>query len=361
MGRLFRLQLGLGVVAAQLALVDLRVAALLPVRDVFLHDRELVGHAARALEEAGVDVEDVTGIRLTTGRPAQQERQLAIGDGLLRQIVVDAERVAAAVAEVLGHRDARVRGDELERRRLARAGDDDRRVLHGAVLRELVDDGGHRGLLLPDGDVEAENPLTLLVEDRVDGDRGLAGLAVPDDELALAAPDGDHAVDALQARLERLAHRLPRQDARRLELDAPPVRRLDGALAVDRLPERVHDATHRRLAHRHVQNAAGPPDDGSLLDVRHVAEARRADVVRLEVEHEAHQLAGELDQLARHGALEPVDARDSVSDAEHRPCLGGEGSLVVVLNLLLDDRRDLFGPKLHGGRFPGRFGSGRVA
>src|SRR5690606_34859299 len=156
----------------------------------------------------------------------------AVRDGLLREVVVDAERVAPGVAEVLRHRDAGVRRDELERRGLAGAGDDDRRVLHRAVLRELVDDGGDRGLLLADGDVEAVHALTLLVQDRVDRDGLLARLAVTDDELALTAADGDHGVDRLDARLERLLDRLASEDARRLELDAAPVRRLDRALAV---------------------------------------------------------------------------------------------------------------------------------
>ena len=237
--------------------------------------------------------------------------------------------------------------DELQRRHLARAGDDDRRVLHRAVLRELVDDAGDRRLLLPDRDVEAVNALALLVDDRVERDGRLAGLPVADDELALTAADRHHRVDGLDARLQRLLDRLAREDARRLHLDAAAVRRLDGALAVDRLPERVDDAADERLADGHVEDAAGALDDRALLDVRHVAEADRADVVRLEVEDEAHQVARELEQLAGHRPLEAVDARDAVAHAEDRAGLGRERGLLVVLDLLLDDRGDLFGAKLH--------------
>src|SRR5436305_940423 len=81
-------------------------------------------------------------------RAAQQQRELAVRDGLLRQIVIDDERVAAAVAIELGHRDAGVGREELQRRRLGRRRHDDRRVRHRAVLVQLVDDGGDRGLLL---------------------------------------------------------------------------------------------------------------------------------------------------------------------------------------------------------------------
>src|SRR5574337_996665 len=61
--------------------------------------------------------------------------------------------------------------------------------------------------------------LTLLVDDRVDRHRGLAGLAVADDQLALAAADRHHRVDGLQAGLHRLRHRLPCDHARRHLLD----------------------------------------------------------------------------------------------------------------------------------------------
>ena len=211
----------------------------------FFTTATLVGHLGGALEEAGVDVEDVARVRLAARRAAEEERELAVGDGLLREVVVDAEGVTPGVAEVLGHRDAGVRRDELERRRLARAGHDDGRVLHRAVLRELVDDARDGRLLLPDGDVEAVNALPLLVQDRVDRDGGLADLAVADDELALPAADRDQRVDGLDARLQRLLDRLAREDARRLELDAAPVRRLDRPLAVDGLAERVDDAADR--------------------------------------------------------------------------------------------------------------------
>ncbi len=63
-------------------------------------------------------------------------------------------------------------------------------VLQRIVLLELahhVRDG--RGLL-PDRDVHALNAGSLLVDDGVDGHRGLARLAVADDQLALATATG---------------------------------------------------------------------------------------------------------------------------------------------------------------------------
>src|SRR6185295_17641469 len=98
------------------------------------------------------------------------------------------------------------------------------------------------GALLPDGDIDALHALTLLVQDRVDRDGGLARLAVADDELALTATDRRHGVDGLDAGLQRLVHRLATGDARRLHFEATHVLLADRALAIDRNTQRVDDA-----------------------------------------------------------------------------------------------------------------------
>src|SRR5262249_61838535 len=77
----------------------------------------------------------------------------------------------------------------------------------------------------------------LLVQDCIERDRGLAGLAVADDQLALAATGRDQRIDRLETGRQRLRHRLARDDAGRLHLNAAPLGRLDRALAVDRVAE----------------------------------------------------------------------------------------------------------------------------
>src|SRR6202012_4926481 len=94
----------------------------------------------------------------------------------------------------------------------------------------------------------------LLVDDGVDDHRGLAGLAVADDQLPLAAADRDQRVDRFQAGLHRLVHRLSRDDTGGLDLDAAALLGVDRALAVDRVAETVD----------HAAEQAGP--DGDLDD-----------------------------------------------------------------------------------------------
>ena len=173
-----------------------------------------------ALEQAAVEVEDVAGVRLAARRAAQQQRDLAVRLGLLRQVVVHDERGFAVLHPVLADRATGVGSEVLEHRLVGGRRAHDDRVLERAVLAQRLDGLRDGRALLADRDVDALHALTLLVQDRVDRDRGLAGLAVADDELALTAADRRHRVDGLDAGLQRLVHGLAAGDAGRLDLEA---------------------------------------------------------------------------------------------------------------------------------------------
>ena len=171
------------------------------------------------------------------------------------------------------------------------------RMLHD--LRDL-------GALLADGDVDADDALALLVDDRVERDGGLAGLAVADDQLALAAADRDHGVDRLDAGLQRGIDVLAEDHARGDALDGRRLVGLDRALAVDRLAERVDHAADQRVADRHRGDAAGRADLVAFFDVGVLAQDDDADRVLFEVEGEpSDAVLRELDQLARHHVARP--------------------------------------------------------
>ena len=167
-----------------------------------------------------MQVEDVTGERLASGGAPQQQRHLAVRDRLLGQIVVDDERVLPVVAEVLGHGAGGVGCQELQRGGVGGGGGHDDGVLERAGLAEQLDQLCDGRALLADGDVHAVHALLavnqliarLLVQDGVDGNGGLAGLAIADDQLALAAADGHQRVDGLHAGEHGLAHGLAGDD-----------------------------------------------------------------------------------------------------------------------------------------------------
>ena len=153
-----------------------------------------------ALQQPRVKIENVARERLAARRTTQQQRNLPVRLRVLGKIVVNHQRMLAVVAEIFAHGAAGVRGDELHRRGIARRGADDDGVIHRAVLLQRLDHADDGGLLLADGDIDADDVAALLVDDRVDANGGLAGLAVADDQLALAAADGNHRIDGLQAR-----------------------------------------------------------------------------------------------------------------------------------------------------------------
>ena len=309
---------------------------------------EVVVELDRALEQAAVQVEDVARVRLAARRAAQQQRHLPVRVRVLGQVVVDAERVAAVVEEVLGHRAAGVGRHVLDRRGLVGGrGDDDAAVERAGVLERLgdADDGRHA---LADRHVDRDDVLVLVVDDRVDRDRRLAGLAVADDQLALAAADRDHRVDRLQARLHRLLDGLALDDARRLELGGAGGRRVDVALAVERVAERVDDAPQQLLADGDLEQLARPLDGVALDHVHPRAEQHDADVVGLEVQREARHVVRELEHLERLAVLEAVDAGDAVGHREDGADLGQVGlPRVEALDAALEDAGDLVWLDLH--------------
>ena len=152
-------------------------------------------------------------------------------------------------------------------------------------------------------------------------------------------PTFDHRVDRLDAGLQRLLHRLAlRSTPGALNSSGRRLGRLDRALAVERVAERVDDAADQRVADGHARDPAGAADGLALLDVLPLAEERGADVVLLEVEREAGDAVLELEQLQRDRVLEPVDAGDAVADLEHGADLGEVGLDVVLLDPLRGSR-----------------------
>src|SRR3546814_5601630 len=75
-------------------------------------------------------IEDVARIGFAARRSAEQQRHLAIGDRLLRQIVIDNDGVHAVVAEKLAHGAAGIGREELERSRFRCGGGNDDRIFH---------------------------------------------------------------------------------------------------------------------------------------------------------------------------------------------------------------------------------------
>ena len=185
--------------------------------------------------------------------------------------------------------------------------------------------------------------MTLLVQDGVDRDRRLAGLAVTDDELALSTTDGRHRVDGLDAGLQRLADGLATGDAGGLDLHAAKLGVDERALAVNGLTEGVHDSSEQRVADGHRQNAPGRANDLLFFDAVHRAEHDRADRLLVEVHGKSHGAVFELEKLVHLRRGQPRHARDAVADFDDAPDLLGRDGRIEVGDVLAQCLSDLAG------------------
>src|SRR5712692_10566720 len=173
----------------------------------------VVVEARSAFQQARMQVEHVAWIGLASGRAANDQRDVAVGFGVLGQVVIDDERVAPRLHELLTHRAARVGREVFERCRVRCACNYNDGMFHRAVFFQNGVRTGHRRVLLTDSHVDADQIFALLVDDGVDSYRRFTRLSVADQQFALAAPDGDHAVDRLDAGLHWCIHRLARNHA----------------------------------------------------------------------------------------------------------------------------------------------------
>ena len=205
-------------------------------------------------------------------------------------------------------------------------GDDDR-IFHGVVRLEDPDHAGDVRVLLADADVDRIERAEIrvaallarlvdlrLVDDRIHRDRGLAGRAVADDELARAAADREHRVDRQDPGLHRLADAPAFDDAGGDVFHRKKLCGIDGAFSVERLAEGIDHAAEEPFADRDLEQPARGLHLVALADRRVVAEKDRADFGLLEVQSQPDEAAGELQHLVEHRAAEAFEAGNAVAD-----------------------------------------------
>jgi hypothetical protein len=123
--------------------------------------------------------------------------------------------------------------------------------------------------------------------------------------------------------------------------------RLDRALAVERLPERIDDAPDEGGTGGHLHD---PPRSFDLVALAHkvaFAEKDDADAFLLEVESQAEDAVRKLQELVIHDPVETVNAGDAVSNRCDGPDLADVHAGFVALDLLLNDLRDFVGLDAH--------------
>ena len=288
-----------------------------------------------------MEVEHVARVGFTARGTAQQQGDLAVGPGLLGQVIVNDQGVFTAVAVVLAHGATGKRRQELHGRRIGGGSRDHDSVLHGAVLFQLAHHGGNGGGLLADGDIDTFNAGAFLVDDGIDGDSGLTDLAVADDQFPLAAADGDHGVNSLEADLHGLVHRLAGNNTRGDFFQRIGHGRIDWALAVNGVTQGIDHAALQLRSDRYFQDASGAAAGLAFSQALVIAQYNCADRIALEVQGHAIDTAVKFDHLAVHHIGQAVNADDAVGYGYHRTFIASLAADIKLVDALLDDLANL--------------------
>ena len=193
--------------------------------------------------------------------------------------------------------------------------DDDDGVIHRAFFAQVCHGLGDGGRALADGAIDAHHILAALVEDGVDGDGGLAGLPIAQNQFALAAPDRNQRIDDFEAGLERHGDRRAIHDGSGGAFDRQALAGSHRPVAIERPAERIDDAAQQPVAHGHIHDAAGALDFVAGLQVPVIAEQHDADFVLVHVERDAEHIAGKLHQFLEADTGKAGDLGDAGGNA----------------------------------------------
>ena len=171
-------------------------------------------------------------------------------------------------------------------------------MLHRAFFFQFTHNTRNRRGLLAYGNIDALDARALLIDDRIDSDGGLAGLAVANDQLTLSAADWHHRINGLQSGLHGLIDRLTLNYARRDLLDRRRLCRINRTLAIDWRTQCINNSSQQRLTDGHFKNTAGGLYRVAFRDVLVFTEYNRAHRILLEVQGHTECVSRELEHFA---------------------------------------------------------------
>jgi len=217
----------------------------------------------------------------------------------------------------------------LERSGFGSGGGNNDGVLESVVLLKGLDELSDGGSLLSDGDVNTVElgglvvtvVPPLLVEDGVDGNSGLSGLTITNDQLTLSTTNGNHGVDRLETGQHGLGDRGTGENSRSLDLGTSTFLGVDRTLSIDGVTESVDYTTEHLRSDRDVDNVSGTLDCVTFLDETIVTEDGYSDIVGFQVKAHAANSRGELNHLFGLNVSETVDTSDTISNGKNATSL----------------------------------------
>ena len=161
------------------------------------------------------------------------------------------------------------------------------------------------------------NSRASLVVDRIDCDRGLAGSAIADDQLALAAAQCEQRIDRQDAGLDRLADQFSFDDRRCWRIDRVARRSFDRQTSIQRSSQWIDDAPEKRGPDRRSDHLSGAAHQIAGLDRLCLIEQNAADQVAVERLYEPQLTTVEAQHFVKLGGGQAGDYRDAVARCLH--------------------------------------------
>ena len=261
-----------------------------------------------------MDIKDVAGKGLATGRATQQEREFAVSSRVMGEIVVYDQHIPSCFHEKLRDAGRGIWSDVCETRRVVALGHDEDGVIHRALFFKVGYDLGDSGSALADRAIDTEHIFPALVEDGVDGNGGLARLAVAENQLTLAAPDRNERIDDFEASLERHRYGRTFHDGRGRAFDGQSLAGGQRPFAIERPAERVDDASQQSLSNGYIHDPARALDFIARMKMPVFTQQHDADFALVHVERDAEHISRERDQFIKAHAGKPRHLRDAGGD-----------------------------------------------
>src|SRR3984957_6840301 len=217
-------------------------------------------------------VKHVPGIGFASRRLTRQQRDLAVGSCVLRQVVDHDQRMLAAIAEIFRHGEASKGCNPLQAGRACRPSNDDDAALRRSAFLDRIYGAAYTRTLLANRDVDADDVARLLIDNRIDCDRRLADSTIADDKLALTAAEREQGIDDDEAGLNRLDYEIPIDDRRRRALNGFQRVGRYWSFTVERPAEWIDDAAEHHRSHGNAHHLGGT--------AHHVAGLDRVDIVQ---------------------------------------------------------------------------------
>ena len=254
------------------------------------------------------------------------------------EVIINNEDVFALMHEVFSDGYTRVWCEVLHRGTFGCAGMNDDGVIHSAGLFQFFIYTDNVGVFLSDGYVNADNVLTLLVQDGIDADSRLTSTTVADDQFALAAANRNHGVNGFQTCLQRYINWLSVSNARCFDFNVAIFVGFDRSLSVDWLSERVYYASDNCIAYRNLHQVTCSLNNVAFLNGFGATQKNGTYVAFFQVECHAVYAVRKFEQFAGHAILKAVHMGNAIADFKNRTYFIDIEVYFVVFNLFFNDR-----------------------